>query len=117
MEIIGKNGRTYEVRFDSNEPFEIERDDETTGMRKVFVFQDFSIGTLASKRRETIFYSYDITPEGERINMKRHSFKDFESEFTDFLNSEIWAELKMNIVLCFLKKIEFTELSDNDIKI
>ncbi|MGQ3085711.1 hypothetical protein, partial [Flavobacterium sp.] len=77
MIITATNGIIYEVRFAAEENFEIERDDTSTGLRKVFVFQDIAIGPVESKRKETIFYSFDITPTGERVFADRHSFKDF----------------------------------------
>lgn len=101
------NGKAYDVRF-VNQNLEIERDEDTTGLRRVFVFQDLSIGNLISGRKEVIFYSYDISPTEERINRKRHTYKDSESEFEAFISTEIWQNLREQIITDFLKKIEFT---------
>jgi len=113
MEITAQNGKTYEIRFDNLENIEIERDDEITGLRKVFVFQDISIGNFESGRKEVIFYSYDISPTGERINKERHNYYDTENEFASFLNSHIWQSLTSLIIGDFFKKIEFTHLENN----
>lgn len=110
MTIIAKNGITYEVRTDNNN-LEIEREDVGTGLRKVFVFQDLSIGNLDSGRKEAIFHSYDISPTGSRINQGRHNFVDLQTEFEAFINSDIWNTIKQSLIVDFLAKIEFTEIA------
>lgn len=107
MEIQATNGKAYQVRFANDGSFEIERDDEATGLRKVFVFKDFGIS--APGRKEVVFYSYDITPTGERTYTGRHNFKDSDIEFAALLNSEWWDTLRQSIINGFIKKIEHTE--------
>jgi hypothetical protein len=109
MNVTASNGITYQVRFDNNGNFEIERPDTGTGLQKVFVIQDISIGNYQNKRKECVFYSYDVSPTGERTYSGRHPFKDTDNEFTAFLESDIWDKLKNAILLDFLRKIEFTE--------
>lgn len=111
MKIIATNGKEYEVRFNNDQNLEIQRFDEQTELEKVFVFKDLSIGNFESGRREAIFYSYEITPSGERINRQRHSFRDTDSEFAAFLQSTVWDTLKKSLVTGFLNKIEFTEIA------
>jgi hypothetical protein len=109
MIITATNGKQYEVRMDNDQNIEIERDDTITGLRKVFVFQDLSIGNFQDGRKEAIFYSYDIAPTNERINKQRHAFKDEGGEFANFLNSAAWQQIKNSLVIDFLAKIEWTE--------
>lgn len=114
MIITAQNGIQYEIRCDSLQNIEIERDDENTGMRKVFVFQDFSLGNFDSARKETIFYSYDIQSNGERINQQRHNFYDSKNEFQYFSLTELWNQISQLILTEFFMKIEFTSLGENN---
>jgi hypothetical protein len=110
MNITGKNEIIYQVKMNANENFEIERNDAVTGLRKAYVFQDLAIGNVDSKRKEVVFYSYDITPTGERIKRDRHSFTDSDAEFAEFMDSELWGILMNSILTDFLRKIENTEI-------
>ena len=107
--MIAQNGIEYDVRTDGTS-IEIERDNPTTGLRIVFVFQDLGIGRKESGRKEAVFYSYDITPTGERINRKTHAFTDTGEQFEAFAASELWQALKEQIINDFLLKIEGTKL-------
>ncbi|AXG72936.1 hypothetical protein DVK85_01290 [Flavobacterium arcticum] len=105
MILTAKNGKQYTVTNGSIENLEIQCDN------KVFVFEDLSIGNYSSRKKEAVFYSYDIV-EGERINKARHSVKDFNSEYLDFLKSNVWESLQNDLVTALLKKVEFTEIQE-----
>lgn len=108
MTITADNGKQYQVRFANNENFEVERFDEETGLRKVFVLMDFSLGNFLSKRKEMIWYSYNISPTGKRTDEQRLPLGDTLEEFENFLASELWGLLKEKLLDDFLKKAEYT---------
>lgn len=108
MTITADNGKQYVIRFANNGNFEIERDDEETGLRKVFVLMDFSLGNLTSKRKEMIWYSYIISPSGKRTDETRVPVHDSPDDYLAFLGSQIWDLLKVHLLDDFLKKVETT---------
>jgi len=105
--VTATNGITYTVRFDGN--FEIQRFDANTGLERLFVFVDLSIGNVMQPRKEAVFLSYDISPTGERIYRNRHSFSDSPTEFLAFVSSDVWQQMMGSLMLDFLLKVEFTE--------
>ena len=91
------NGVEYTIKI-ANGELEIEFANTDTGLQKVFVFQDLSIGIPSSKRVETIYYSYDITPTGQRINQVRHAYQSSEQDYNEFEESTLGFILKRSIV-------------------
>lgn len=90
-------GIEYNIRIADGQ-LEIEFANADTGLQKVFVFQDLSIGMPSSKRVETIYYSYDITPTGQRINQQRHAYLSSEQDYNEFEQSTLGFILKRSIV-------------------
>lgn len=98
------NGKEYSINIDTGK-LEIEFDDESTGLRKVFVFQDLSIKRPDTKASDTIYYSFDITPTGQRINQQRHSYTTSAEDYEEFENSVLGFILKRSIVNGFFRFI------------
>lgn len=90
-------GVTYTINI-TNGNLEIQFANAETGLQKVYVFQDLSIGMPSSKRVDTIYYSYDITPTGQRINQIRHAYQSSEQDYNDFEGSTLGFILKRSIV-------------------
>jgi hypothetical protein len=99
------NNKEYSINLDAGK-LEIEFDNSATGLRKVFVFQDLTISELSLKRAETIYYSYDITPTGQRINKERYAYATSEEDFNDFENGMIGFVLKRSIANGFFRFID-----------
>lgn len=91
------NGKEYTINI-NNGFLEVQFMNEETGLQKVYVFQDLSIGMPSSKRVDTIYYSYDITPTGQRINQQRHSYQSSAQDYDDFEQSTLGFILKRSIV-------------------
>lgn len=98
------NGKQYSINIDAGK-LEIEFDNESTGLRKVFVFQDLNIQRPDTKASNTIYYSFDITPTGQRINQQRHSYATSAEDYDDFENSILGYILKRSIVNGFFRFI------------
>lgn len=90
------NGKEYSINLNAGF-LEIEFDNDVTGLRVVYVFKDLSVAEVMLKRAETVYYSYDITPTGQRINQTRHSYKMTEADFDDFENGQLGYILKRAI--------------------
>lgn len=97
-------GKQYSINIEAGK-LEIEFDNEETGLRKVFVFQDLSISRPDTKKSETIYYSYDITPTGQRINQQRHNYLTSQQDYDEFEQSMIGFVLKRSIVNGFFRFI------------
>jgi hypothetical protein len=95
--ITNINEKDYNINI-NNGFLEVQFMNEETGLQKVYVFQDLSIGMPSSKRVDTIYYSYDITPTGQRINQQRHSYQSSEQDYNDFEASTLGFILKRSIV-------------------
>lgn len=112
--ITADNGKTYTVRFANNQDFEVQRFDTETGLEKVFVLMDFSLGNFTSKRKEMIWYSYNISPTGARTDMQRLPIGDSKDDFLDFLESEVWDLLKEKLLEDFLRRVETTFIANSE---
>lgn len=106
IQIIAKNGKTYDIRS-AGQNLEIERDDEDTGLRKVFVFKSFSIGSYETKHKQAVFYSYLIAGN-KRVGETIHILPDNAEGFAAFNLSALWQLLQESIVDSFLLHVDST---------
>jgi hypothetical protein len=105
MEII-INNKTYTIDFSTGK-LEIMWADETTGLKKVAVMEEVSIGAAHSKRIQTKMYIYDITPTGQRINRKEQKYATSEADFDFFEQSALGAAIKMFVLNGMIRKLGF----------
>lgn len=106
IQFTAKNGINYTVRF-VGQNLEIERHDEATGLQKVFVFKDFSIGDFTKKRKEVTFESYIILND-QRIDKKTIVLPDSPEEVDAFMTTALMASLRDHIVDVFLRENDYT---------
>ena len=102
------NGVEYTINITNGENIEIEREDLTSGLRKVFVFENLSIGNPLSKRIQTAYHSYDITPTGARINKQLHQYTSSEADYETFEAELVGFVLKRSIVNGMFRFIDQT---------
>lgn len=102
------NGIEYTIRINNGENIEIERDEPTTGLRKVFVFDFLGIGQPTTKRIQTTYSSYDIAPTGTRINKQLHQYTSSESDYESFEQELVGFVLKRSIVNGMFRFIDQT---------
>lgn len=105
-EVTAANGITYTVKFEGQN-LEIQRPDAFTGLQKVFVFKNFSVGNWISKRKEIIVYSYLIAND-QRIGEEQVRLVDTPEEFEAFLLTPLWEMIQEQIFDDFLRKLEGT---------
>jgi len=113
MTVEATNGKKYNIRY-INQNFEIETDDEITGLRKVFVLEDLSIGKFTDKRKELVVSIYNITPKNQRLFVESKSIQDNTDEYEAFMALILTPELVNILVAGILKYVEKTTIAGID---
>jgi hypothetical protein len=103
MIIVSINGIEYSIEISVGK-LEVQFFNIETGLEKVFVFHQKEI-ELVNKRVFDKFYSYDITPTGQRINRQEHTQTTSEEDFDFFELSMLGTLLKRFTVNGLFKNI------------
>lgn len=93
MQEIIIDGKKYIITFKEG-GIEVEHDDENTGLKTVYVFEELII---KKGRIRTEVHQFQVTPNGSRINRKVHKRVTAESDRLTFVNSPI-ADLILKFI-------------------
>lgn len=93
MQQLTIDGKNYDIIFKEGS-VEVEHQDEDTGLKTVYAFEELSI---KKGKIITEIHQFQVTPNGDRINRKVHKRKTSDEDYQTFIQSPI-ADLILKFI-------------------